>query len=74
MICRLCHIEEETQEHIVNCPVIRQDDDRLLDLKPIMEKDVELDNADVAEICKRISMFHDQVCEQSSANGTISVV
>ena len=42
MICRLCHIEEETQEHIVNCPVIRQDDDRLLDLKPIMEKDVEL--------------------------------
>ena len=73
MLCRLCHTEEETQEHVVNCPVIRQENDRQLDLQPIMERDVELDNAEVAEICRRISMFHDRVSEQS-ANGTISVV
>ena len=66
LLCRLCNSEEETQEHLVNCSEIKTESDSLISLKSIMEKDVDLNNADVSEICRRISSFHDKVSNEQS--------
>ena len=63
MQCRLCEGEEETQQHIVNCSKIRLNNEPEIDLRPMMEQDVELNNADVLEVCRRISVFHDKVSD-----------
>ena len=66
LLCRLCNNEEETQEHLVNCSEIKTESDSHISLKSIMEKDVDLNNADVLEICKRVSSFHDKVSNEQT--------
>ena len=61
--CRLCQTEEETQEHIVNCPGILEDNESEVDIEPVMVRDVDVesDSSLVMEICRRISLFHDKI-------------
>ena len=61
--CRLCETEEETQQHIVNCSKICTNNEPEINLRRMIEQDVELNSADVVEACRRISIFHDQVSD-----------
>ena len=55
--CRLCGTEEETQEHVLNCQMIR-DDGRILSLRTIQDFDVGWNESeDVVEIATRFLKF-----------------
>ena len=58
--CRLCQAEEETQDHIVNCPVTNKSNLQF-DLQPVMRPDEDFQSSYVTELCRRICSFHDEV-------------
>ena len=58
-LCRLCDTATETQQHLMECPKITSPDDPPINLQSIIEEDVDINNQDIEEICRRISAFHD---------------
>ena len=55
--CRLCKKEEETQEHVLNCELIRGED-RTISLTAVKGMD-ENNYEDVLEIAKRFIKFQE---------------
>ena len=58
--CRLCNSEDETQLHIVNCPIVRKDNP-LVDMTRIFQSDFSGGDEDVLELCRRVDEFNSLV-------------
>ena len=55
LTCRLCKMADETQEHILNCPVVRGSKD-CLDISIVL--DISLaDSGELVELCSRVRSF-----------------
>ena len=61
MMCRLCKSSEETQEHIINCPCVKSEDDEDLDIHPIMGQEAENNSGLAVDVCERIRKFHEKL-------------
>ncbi len=64
--CRLCNAEDENQEHIVNCPALCSIDDPVLDINPVYDDNMVV-NDDVLRICDRFEKFKSQLNSISSS-------
>ena len=63
MTCRLCGKVDETQEHVLNCPVVRGEKDKL---EIAMVYDMALaDPNDVVELCSRVRSFNELITKAS---------
>ena len=63
MKCRLCGDCEETQEHVINCSLVRGDKD-ILDIGIV--RDIPSTNTDdLVELCSRVRLFDDLVSKAS---------
>ena len=61
MLCRLCKTSGETQEHIINCPCVKHEDEEDLDISPIMNQDTENHSKLAADVCERLRRFHEKL-------------
>ena len=52
--------EDETQLHIVNCPIVRKDNP-LVDMTRIFQSDFSGGDEDVLELCRRVDEFNSLV-------------
>ena len=63
MLCRLCGESEETQEHVLNCPVIKENRH---DIDIEMVYDLQsADPAAIDELCSRVRLFDDMIIRAS---------
>lgn len=58
--CRLCGNEDESQVHIINCPLIRGNS-AVLDITKIFAGDFSSGDEEVLEVCRRVDEFNDLV-------------
>ena len=63
MSCRLCGTADETQEHLVDCVKVRNEEDHL-DLS-IVNDLASADPSDVKELCYRVRTFNELIKEAS---------
>ena len=63
MSCRLCGESDETQEHVVNCPVIRGNKN-YIGIDTVYDMD-SADPDDIDELCSRIRLFNDKITKAS---------
>ena len=59
--CRLCNTCDETQQHIINCPI--STDGTPLDMSVIYNEDIKPNDQTVLQICSRVHTFHQKVNE-----------
>ena len=55
--CRLCKAAEETQSHVINCPVVNEDG-TILDLSKVLHGDFTEGDEEIIEICRRVDEFN----------------
>ena len=60
MLCRLCKLCDETQRHIINCPVSANGP--ILDMS-VIYTDIQPNNEVVLQLCSRVQSFHRMVNE-----------
>ena len=60
LICRLCKNADEVQEHVINCPSIRHDEDES-DIIKVINEDILIDDVIVHNICTRYIEFKKKV-------------
>ena len=63
MICRLCGEVDETQEHILNCRLVRGDKGNL-EIALVHDMAV-ADPDDIIELCSRVRTFNDLITKKS---------
>ena len=63
MTCRLCGIADETQEHVVNCVNVRNEENHL-DMSIVLDL-ASADPSDVKELCFRVRTFNELIKEAS---------
>ena len=63
MICRLCGEVDETQEHILNCRLVRGDKDNL-EIALVHDMAV-ADPDDIIELCSRVRTFNELITKKS---------
>ena len=64
--CRLCEVEEETQEHVVNCPIVTEGPS--LDISVLFTEMISAHDPLVMDICSRVENFNSLVnnkCDES---------
>ena len=50
LICRLCNVCIETQEHIINCRCVRTPQDEIISLHQYYQPELDIDNIDIIEL------------------------
>ena len=50
IICRLCNVCIENQEHIINCPCVRAADDPIISLTHYYQPELDIDTIDILEL------------------------
>ena len=58
--CRLCGSEDESQVHIINCPLVRGNS-AVLDITKIFAGDFSSGDEEVLEVCRRVDEFNNLV-------------
>ena len=58
--CRLCGSEDESQVHIINCPLVRGNS-AVLDITRIFAGDFTTGDEEVLEVCRRVDVFNNLV-------------
>ena len=60
--CRLCKAADETQQHVINCPLVRVNGTPL-DLSKVLSCDFTAGDKEILEICRRVDEFNKLVNE-----------
>jgi hypothetical protein len=63
LLCRLCEVCDETQRHIINCPV--SSDGPVLDMSVIYDN-IPPNNTNIIQICARVDSFNRMVNEKTA--------